>query len=218
MNEIKYIAVVDDHLMVRKGLISLINLFPDYRVLLDAGNGKELIGKLKPSALPDIVLLDINMPEMDGYATAKWLRVNYPSVKILTLSMLDNETAIIKMIQNGARGYILKDAETDELRLALKEVMEKGYYYNELVSRKLIQSINTIVGEQSNAGLYNISDRELQFLKLACTEKTYKEIAAEMFLSERTIDGYRASLFKKLNITTRVGLAMYAVRNGLVQT
>ena len=137
MTEIKYVAVVDDHVMFRRGIIHLINLFPDFKVLMDAGNGKDFISQIKPSALPDIVLLDINMPLMDGYATAKWLNVNYPEIKILTLSMLDNETSIIKMIRNGARGYIFKDAETAELKLAFKEVLEKGYYYNELISREI---------------------------------------------------------------------------------
>jgi DNA-binding NarL/FixJ family response regulator len=218
MSDKKYIAVVDDHVMLRKGLINLINLFPDYQVLFDADNGKDFIERLKPHSLPDIVLLDINMPEMDGYATARWLQVNYPEVRVLTLSMLNNETSIIKMIQNGARGYILKDAETDELRLAFKEVLEKGYYYNDMVSRKLLQSVNQLINEKKDtAGYHNITNKELQFLHLVCSDKTYREIASEMFLSERTIDGYRESLFKKLNVASRVGLAIYAIKNGLVQ-
>jgi DNA-binding NarL/FixJ family response regulator len=217
MNDKKYIAVVDDHIMFRRGLIHLINLFPDYKVLLDADNGKDLISKLIPSALPEIILLDINMPEMDGYSTARWLKANHPSIKVLALSMLDSETSIIKMIQNGARGYILKDAETEELKLAFKEVLEKGYYYNEIVSRKLLQSINELVNERKDkTGYRNISEKELQFLKLACSEKTYREIAAEMYLSERTIDGYRETLFKKFNTASRVGLVIYAIKNGLV--
>jgi DNA-binding NarL/FixJ family response regulator len=218
MDKLKYIAVVDDHVMLRKGLAHLINLFPDYRVLFEADHGKDFIDKLKPSAIPDIVLLDINMPVMDGYATANWIRINYPDIKVITLSMLDNETAIIKMIQNGSRGYILKDAHTDELRLAFKEVLEKGYYYNELVNRKLMQSINVLVNKNKNdaSGHFNISEREMEFLKLACSEKTYPEIASLMFLSARTIDGYRESLFGKLNVTSRVGMVIFAIRNGLV--
>ncbi len=218
MSDIKYIAVIDDHQLFRKGLIHLINLFPDYKVLIEADNGREFINKLKPPALPDIVLLDINMPEMDGYSTAKWIKINYPDIKILALSMLDSETSIIKMIHHGARGYILKDADTEELRQAFKEVLDRGYYYNELISRKLLQSINLLVNEDSNISLLvKISDREMEFLKLACSEKPYKIIAAEMFVSERTVDGYRESLFRKLNVSTRVGLVLFAVKNGLVQ-
>src|SRR5579875_4092592 len=110
MPDTKYIAIVDDHTMFRKGLVSLINFFPDYKVLFDAANGKDFINQLKPKHVPDIVLLDITMPEMDGYATADWIRVNHPEMKILALSTMDSETAIIKMIRHGAKGYLLKDA------------------------------------------------------------------------------------------------------------
>lgn len=217
MSEIKYIAIVDDHTMFRKGLSILINLFPAYEVLFEAANGKELIDKIDPDRLPDIVLLDVNMPDMDGYASAEWLRVNYPDIKVLALSTMDAETAIIKMIRHGAKGYILKDAEPDELKQALDEVLALGYYYNELVTRKVMQSINHLVDEKSplNA-IVKLSDREMEFIRLACSEKSYQVIAKEMFVSERTVDGYREALFKKLNVSTRVGLVLYAVKNNLV--
>ncbi|PSL33521.1 response regulator transcription factor [Chitinophaga ginsengisoli] len=217
MSEIKYIAIVDDHTMFRKGLSILINLFPAYEVLFEAANGKELIDKIDPDRLPDIVLLDVNMPDMDGYASAEWLRVNYPDIKVLALSTMDAETAIIKMIRHGAKGYILKDAEPDELKQALDEVLTLGYYYNELVTRKVMQSINHLVDEKSplNA-IVKLSDREMEFIRLACSEKSYQVIAKEMFVSERTVDGYREALFKKLNVSTRVGLVLYAVKNNLV--
>jgi len=217
MSEIKYIAIVDDHTMFRKGLSILINLFPAYEVLFEAANGKELIDKIDPDRLPDIVLLDVNMPDMDGYASAEWLRVNYPDIKVLALSTMDAETAIIKMIRHGAKGYILKDAEPTELKQALDEVLTLGYYYNELVTRKVMQSINHLVDEKSplNA-IVKLSDREMEFIRLACSEKSYQVIAKEMFVSERTVDGYREALFKKLNVSTRVGLVLYAVKNNLV--
>jgi len=213
------IAIVDDHILFRQGLTHLINLLPGYNVCLDADNGKDFLKRLEQmDPAPDIVLLDINMPEMDGYETALWLRSHRPEIKVLALSMLDSDTTIIRMIRNGARGYILKDADTEELKLAFKEVMDKGYFYNDMVSRRILQSINQLVNEDTNAALLvRISDRELQFLQLACSEKPYKEIAAEMFVSERTVDGYRDALFKKLNVTTRVGLAMHAVKNGFVK-
>ncbi|MBS1610104.1 MAG: response regulator transcription factor [Bacteroidetes bacterium] len=218
MSEMKYIAVVDDHTMFRKGICALINLFPTYKVLFDAVNGQDFIKQLQPRHVPDIVLLDIAMPEMDGYATANWIHVNYPDIKILALSTMDAETAIIKMIKSGAKGYVLKDAEPAELKQAFDEVLSRGYYYNELVSRKIIQSVNLLADDKNGISTFaKLSDRELAFLKLACTEKTYFEIAKEMFVSERTVDGYRDALFKKLNISTRVGLAMYAVKNGIVK-
>jgi DNA-binding NarL/FixJ family response regulator len=217
MSEIKYIAIVDDHTMFRKGLSILINLFPAYEVLFEAANGKELIDKIDPDRLPDIVLLDVNMPDMNGYASAEWLRVNYPDIKVLALSTMDADTAIIKMIRHGAKGYILKDAEPAELKQAFDEVLALGYYYNELVTRKVMQSISHLVDEKSplNA-IVKLSDREMEFMRLACSEKSYQVIAKEMFVSERTVDGYRESLFKKLNVSTRVGLVLYAVKNNLV--
>ncbi|UPK69675.1 response regulator transcription factor [Chitinophaga filiformis] len=217
MSEIKYIAIVDDHTMFRKGLSILINLFPAYEVLFEAANGKELIDRIDPDCLPDIVLLDVNMPDMDGYASAEWLRTHYPDIKVLALSTMDAETAIIKMIRHGAKGYILKDAEPAELNQALDEVFALGYYYNDLVTRKVMQSINYLVDEHSPLStIVKLSDREMEFMRLACSEKSYQVIAKEMFVSERTVDGYREALFKKLNVSTRVGLVLYAVKNNLV--
>jgi DNA-binding NarL/FixJ family response regulator len=216
MNETKYIAIVDDHTMFRKGLAALINLFPNYNVLLDSGNGKEFIEQINPTKLPDIVLLDISMPEMDGYATAEWIRANYPEIKILALSTMDSEAAIIKMIKSGAKGYVLKDAEPQELKLAFDEVLSRGYFYNEFVSRKVLNAVNQLTEHKNTTSTFaNLTPREIEFLKYACTEMTYKEIADKMHLSVRTVEGYRDSLCEKLDIKTRVGLAVYAIKNGI---
>jgi DNA-binding NarL/FixJ family response regulator len=218
MPETHYVTIVDDHTMIRKGLVSLINLFPRYKILFDASDGKDFINQLKPPHLPEIVLLDINMPNMDGYTTAGWIRANYPEIKIIALSTMDAETAIIKMIRQGACGYILKDADTDELKLALDEVMAKGFYYNEQVTKTVMRSINELTRVKSPINAFvNLTDRELEFIRLACSEKTYHEIAREMNVSERTVDGYREAVFKKLNVSTRVGLVLYAIKNNLVK-
>ncbi|MEI6583485.1 MAG: response regulator transcription factor [Chitinophagia bacterium] len=212
------IAVVDDHTLFRKGLISLINVFPNFEVILEASNGKDFIERLNPEQLPEIVLMDISMPEMDGYATCEWLKSHYPAIKVLALSTMDAETAIIKMIRSGAKGYIVKDADLSELKLAFSELLSIGFFYNELVSRKVIHSISRIVEDNDAVtALQKLSDNELTFLRLSCSEKTYQEIANEMFKSEKTIDGYRAELFKKLNVSSRVGMVMYAIKNGIVQ-
>jgi DNA-binding NarL/FixJ family response regulator len=216
MQDEKKIVIVDDHTMFRKGLCMLIDLFPQYRILFDAENGKDFIAKLTPDNLPDIVLLDISMPVMDGYDTAIWIKNNYPEIKILALSTMDADTAIIKMIQRGAKGYVLKDADPDELKLAFNEVLTRGFFYNDLVSKKVLNSINLLVDNNSPINkLLKLSTRELEFLKLTCSEKSYQQIAAEMFVSERTVDGYREALFKKLGVSTRVGLVMYAIKNGI---
>ena len=216
MPDLKYIALVDDHTMFRKGLAVLINLFPRYRVMMDVGNGREFIDHLQPENLPDIVLLDIHMPVMDGYATAAWLHANHPDIRVLALSTMDSDTTIIKMIHHGARGYILKDADPKELQVAFEEILAKGYYYNEILTRKVIQSIHNNGQDSANA-FPKLTDREIEFLKHACSEKNYQQIANEMYVSERTVDGYRESLFKKFNVTNRVGLVLYAIKNQLVQ-
>jgi DNA-binding NarL/FixJ family response regulator len=216
MNSIKKIAIVDDNMMFRKGLAALIDLFPGCKILYDAKDGEDCIRYLREDLVPDILLMDIVMPVMDGYAATAWVRDHLPAVRVLALSTMDAESSIIRMIRSGARGYLLKDADPGELKQAFGEVMSLGYYYNDLVSRKTIQSVYST--ESAPASPFErLSDREITFLQLACSEKTYAEIAREMFVSERTVDGYRDALFKKLNVTSRVGLVMYAIRNGVVR-
>ena len=212
-----FVALADDHSLIRNGLANLIDTFDGFKVLFQAANGQELIDALKLRALPDIVLMDINMPKKDGYETTKWLREMYPEIKVLALSMYDNEGAIIRMIKNGACGYILKDAEPGDLRRALNEIAQKGYYHSELVTTHLVKMVRQGINDgDDRLHAQSLKDKDIEFLKLVCTELTYKEIADKMYLSPRTIDGYRDALFGKLNVRTRVGLAMYAVKNGIV--
>jgi DNA-binding NarL/FixJ family response regulator len=154
---------------------------------------------------------------MDGFETAAWLKNNHPQIKVLALSMNDNETAIIKMIRLGARGYILKDIDPTELTLALQSVISKGFYYSEMITGKLIHAVNNIDNPNNSViSFLLLNDRDIEFLKLICTEMTYKEIADKMNVSPRTVDGYRDILFEKLDVKTRVGLVMYAVKQGIV--
>ena len=189
------IALVDDHVILRKSLAILIELLQDFEIVLEAGNGQELINELKTKPIPDIVLLDITMPVMDGVETAWWLKQHHPDVKVLALSMIKNDFIIIRMLKNGARGYILKDCEPGELKAALHQVHEKGYYYNELIQPKM----RSKDGQEEEPRIM-LSEPELTFLRWACTEKSHKQIAEEMRLSPRTVDGYRDALFKKLNV------------------
>jgi len=206
------IALVDDHVILRKSLAVLIELLQDFEIVLEAGNGVELISELKTKPIPDIILLDITMPVMDGVETARWLKQNYPDAKVLALSMIKNDFIIIRMLKNGARGYILKDCEPGELKAALHQVYEKGFYYNELIQPKMKPK----EGQEEESKIM-FTEPELSFIRWACTEKSQKQIADEMQLSPRTVDGYRDSLFKKLNVNTRLGIALYAIKNGLVQ-
>lgn len=206
------IALVDDHVLVRNGLAGILNKI-GYQILFECSNGLELIDKLKRSDPPDLIMMDINMPQMDGYETTLWLRKNYPLLNVLALSMYDSEEAIIKMIRHGAKGYILKDIGTYELKQAIDAVIQKGFHYTELVTGRLIHSIS----HHEDDGVQTLSPKQQEFLKLVCTEMTYKEIAMEMHLSPRTVDGYREDLFEKLNVKSRVGLVLFAIKQGIVQ-
>jgi len=210
MEKIK-ITIVDDHLLFSQSLSYLVGTFKEFNVIGNYINGKEFINTLSSDEQkPDIVLLDVNMPIMDGIETMKWIKQNHPDLKVLALSVNDDEATIMKMITHGAKGYLLKDTHPKIFKEALIEVYERGFYYSEMVSGFLINKLN------SDKNKVTLKERELEFIKLACTEKTYKIIADEMCLSPKTIDGYRESLFDKLEIRTRIGLVLYAVKNKIV--
>lgn len=211
------VALIDDHSLIRNALKELINRFEDFEVILDASNGKEFIDKLSNLKNPlDIALVDINMPILNGFETTHYISENFPYIKVLALTVEDHEEAIIKMLRCGAVGYILKDSETTQLRTALMEVQEKGYYHSELVSKTLVKSILPKQEKIEKKPQIQFQGREEEFLKWACTELTYKEIADKMFLSPRTIDGYREALFERLELKSRVGLVLFAIKNGIV--
>lgn len=209
------VAIADDHTLLRNALARLVNSFDGYTVLLEADNGKDLRNKIMKHLVPDVVLLDVNMPEMDGFETTQWLRKNHPYIKILVLSMLSDEKTIIKMFRLGATGYLLKNTDPEELKKALDAVIKKNVYLSEYVSAKLVSGLHTDTDENIKPILLN--EREKDFLRWACTELTYKDIAEKMNLSARTVDDYRQSLFNKLKVHSRVGLVMYAIRNGIVE-
>ncbi len=210
------IALVDDHVVLRRGLASLIREI-GYTIAFEADNGDGFIRKLETGPEPDLVLMDINMPGKDGYQTTLWLKQNRPNIRVLALSMLDDETAIIRMLKNGARGYILKECEPAELKTAIDDVLQKEFYYSDLVTGRLVNSVHRLENDDPDKKrLLRLTEKEIQFLKLAATELTYKEVASEMKLSPRTVDGYRDILFEKLGVKTRVGLAIYAIRHGIV--
>jgi DNA-binding NarL/FixJ family response regulator len=209
------VGLVDDHVLLRNGLAALVKNI-GHQVVIEASDGKDFISKLQDGPRPEVVLMDINMPVMDGYATAAHIKQHFPEIKVLALSMYDDEAAIIRMLKNGARGYILKDSDTPELKAAIEAVLTKGFYYTEMITGKLLHTINSSDEEGNTRKVLNLNEREMEFLKFSCSEMTYKEIADKMHLSPRTIDGYRDSLFDKLKIKTRVGLAIYAIKHGIV--
>src|ERR1700739_1036807 len=171
------LVLIDDHALLRNGLAELLKGL-GHEILFQADNGKDFIDKLKPDNLPEIIMMDINMPEMDGYETSLWVRNHHPNIKVLALSMYDDEASIIRMLRNGVKGYMLKDSSPKELRTAIDELMSKGFYYSEIVGGKLMHIINKIDEDGVEFKQFaKLSDREVDFLKYACTELTYKEIA-----------------------------------------
>lgn len=204
------VVIVEDHLLLSQAISSLVSSFNHFNVSYLCSNGQELVNKLKTNIKePDIVLMDINMPIMNGIETTLFLKNNYPNIKVIALSVEESEDIIIKMLKAGAKGYLLKDVEKDILETALFDVINKGFYHTKNVTNILINSLNPEYKNSQN----NLKEREIEFIKHVCTELTYKEIAEKMFLSPKTIDGYRDSLFYKLQVKNRIGLVIYAIKN-----
>jgi len=210
------VGIADDHSLLRNALANLINTFEGYSILFEADNGKDLRNKIMQHMVPDIVLLDVNMPEMDGFETTQWLHKNYPHIRVLALSMLSDEKTIIKMFRLGAKGYLLKNAEPTELREALDSLMDKNVYLSEYVSGKLVSGLQQTDLDTSGREVV-LNEKEREFLRWVCSELSYKDIAAKMYISARTADDYRQSLFNKLKVHSRVGLVMYAIKHGIVE-
>lgn len=206
------VAIVDDHALFAGSLERLINSFPTFRAIYHVRNGVELQRKLtSENGIPDIILLDINMPVMNGFETAEWLSKTHPDLKFIALTMDDEECTIIKMLRLGAKGYLLKDIHPDVLKIALEEVIYKGYYHSQKVSELLVKSL-----DPDKDKFLALKPNELTFIQLASSEMTYKEIAEVMNLSPKTIDGYRQELFNRFEIKNRVGLVIFALKNNLI--
>jgi two-component system invasion response regulator UvrY len=211
------IALIDDHKLFRRGLANLIKMVdPGYHILFEADNGDDMRAKLSPNNSPDIILMDINMPGMDGYESVRWLNEHFPLIIVIVVSMIEKEDAIVKMLKLGVKGYLCKDIEPQELGEALHAVMNKGFYYTDFITGKLLHSLHSS-DARPHSGVPSLNNRERDFLQFACSELTYSEIASKMYLSPKTIDGYRDSLFEKLNVRSRVGLVMYAIKHELVK-
>lgn len=208
------IAIVDDHTLISKALENMIMENTQYKVIMNHPNGEEFIAGLeKATELPAVVLMDVNMPYKNGIETTEWLTEHYPDIKVIALTMDDDEKILIKMLKAGAKGYLLKDMQPAILFQAIETVFEKGSFYTDFVAQKLLK-VKT--EEAKNASLLSeLRDREKEFIKWACSELTYKEIADKMCLSPKTIDGYRDSVFVKLDIKNRAGLVLFALKHDL---
>ena len=210
------VALVDDHLLLRNALAGLIDSFGDCRVIHQSGNGKEITKAITDGVIPDLVVMDLNMPEMDGFETAQWLQQNFPKIYVLMLTMFDSELSLIRLLQTGVRGFLKKDIHPSELKFAIQSVMQSGYYYSNNTTGRLVNLFKNKHDGSMPLNNMVLSDQEVQFLKLACSDLTHKEIAQKLGLNPRTIDTLRDHLFIKLDVKSRVGLAMVAIRNGVV--
>ena len=209
------IVIVDDHILIAKALRGIIANFNQFEVLYECENGKELIAKFSNQInIPNIVLLDISMPIMNGFETSQWIKDNYPNVLIMALSMQDDDQSVIQMVKNGAKGYLLKNSHPTDLEKALTTLVTNGFYYPDWAATKVFASLANPSTVNINHSIV-ITEREKEFLKYSVSEMNYKEIAEKMFCSPRTVESYRDNLFEKLELKTRVGLAVYAIKNGL---
>ncbi len=210
------VALADDHILLRSALAPLIDSFGDCRVIHQSNNGKELIDWFENGLVPEVAILDLNMPEMDGYEAARVIQKKFPTVNVLMLTMYDSELSLIRLLQAGVKGFLKKDIHPSELKFAIHSVMNAGYYYSNHTAGKLANLFRSTDEKKNFLQNMMLSEQELQFLKLACSDLTYKEIAQKMSLNPRSVDNLRDQLFIKLDVKSRVGLAMVAIKNGIV--
>jgi DNA-binding NarL/FixJ family response regulator len=208
------VALADDHKIFCDSLVALINDLDDFQVIWTVHDGAEAIEKLSVDEnLPQILLLDINMPVKDGLEVARWMDENKRPVNVLVLTMEEDDTNIIRMLQYGVKGYLLKSVSADELFHALHSVAKYGFYYTPEVTRQIGKQI----GRKAKDQIPELKEREKELLQHLCSDMSYSEIAQKMFLSESTVDTYRASLFEKFNVRNRIGLLLKANSLGLVK-
>ena len=209
------IALVDDHVLIRAGLSQIINKNEGLKVVLEASNGAEMLALLKETRV-DVALLDIDMPVLDGKATLELLLKNHPNIKVIMLTVHQHDSFIVNMMEAGAHGYLLKDTEPEEVILAIRTVMDDGLYFNDRVSRALLGKLSKPQSVHIELIGNSLNQRELDILALICKEKTTREIGDELFLSPKTIEGYRKSLLEKTGAKNVAGLVLYAIKHGLI--
>jgi DNA-binding NarL/FixJ family response regulator len=210
------VAMADDHSLLRNALASLIDSFGNCKVIYHTTTGKELIAKIPEGPMPDVVILDLNMPDLNGFETADWMQKNFPHIPVLMLTMYDSELSLIKLLQAGVKGFLKKDVHPDELKLAIHSVVQTGYYYSNHTTGKLVNLFRKNPDSHIKLQKAMLTDQELKFLKLVCSDLTYKEIAQQMGLNPRSVDTLRDQLFIKLDVKSRVGLAMVAIKHGIM--
>ncbi len=214
--KIKY-AIADDHPIFRQGVIFALSTIPELKLVLESANGEELLKGI-PKHSPDVILLDVKMPVLNGIQTIKEIRKNDQTIKIIIISMYEDDNNIIELMEAGANGYVLKNSEADEIIKAIFTVYETGYYFNDFVNKALLKKL---IHKTHIKPLFpqkiELTNRELEVLKLICAEQTAIEISKQIFLSPRTVEGIRTRLLEKIGVKNTAGLVMYAVKNKIVE-
>lgn len=216
MERIVKIALADDHVLFRKGLVSLLEMEDDFQVVLEAGNGLELTQRIGGTGA-EIVLMDLEMPEMDGLTATATLRDNHPDVRVLMVSSHDEDEMILDAVEKGAKGYLLKNADPDDVIEAIRSIMHSGFYFQEHVSKLLLRGIvekDLLKSKFEPREL--LTDREREVLQLIFLEKTSAEIADQLFLSPRTIESYRKNMLEKVGVRNSVGLVVFGLKHKLL--
>jgi DNA-binding NarL/FixJ family response regulator len=215
MSQIK-VAIADDHKIFRKGVILSLRTYPNIKFVQEAENGQELLNGLDESQ-PDIVLMDLRMPQKDGIETTKQISKLYPDIKVLVLTMYEDERFVSHLMENGANGYLLKSADPSEIKKAIMEVMARGYYLNNFVNRVLLKKSHartkTIPSLNSEIVL---NDKEREVIRLLCMEYTAQEIAQKMDISPRTVEAIKDRLMERFGTKNTAGLVFFAVKNNLI--
>lgn len=210
------LAIADDYKIYREGI--KIGLAKDDRieVLFEADNGEELLAKIKECE-PDVIIMDLKMPLLDGLEATKYIREHYPAIKVLVVTMYEDEKFIIHLMEHGANGYLVKNSEPEEIHKAIYSVFETGYYFNDLLNKALLKKLTI---RQNIKPTFNndvdFTERELEVLRLICEEKTAAEIGKEIYLSPRSVEGIRQRLIEKVGVRNSAGLVMFAVKHGIV--
>ncbi len=217
--EKKRIVLVDDHVIIRNGLKELIEKLGAYKISHQFDNGTDLLEAFPINPVPDLIIMDVCMPEMNGYQAMEILNEKQIKIPVLILTLNDDDAIVVKLFRLGVRGYLKKNCTAKTMKEALHDVFQKGYYHNEFLTYSLQNNIETGKKTEQELVLEQFSVREREFLKLVCNEKeyTYEQIADKMFVQPRTVDGYRESIFEKFGIKSKTGLVLFALKHKLFE-
>ncbi len=209
------LAIADDHLLFRQGLAALLRDYDELKVVIEASNGLSLLGSLKDKKV-DVAIVDYEMPDMDGLETTRQIRLKYPDIKIISLTMHNSSELILQLLDKGTNGFLLKDFDSERVVDAIYAVLENGYYFNDHISKDMLHQVMKNKILKPKFGMSLLSEKEIQMIRLICEEKTSKEISDIMNISPRTVEGIRSKIISKINVKNTAGIVLYAIKNNII--